>query len=150
MSGFGPKNEREAEIFSATSLITRVQYEIEKAMKLRGLSQKNLADRLNVTPSRVNQMLNDNGNMTLRTLGRIAHVLALDFRFLQDGKSNRDAARENAVHPILLKQSHYTDNSVRQVMFMLRQRPGLQGLMPDAVNENGLGSFAAFSVKAVA
>ena len=150
MSSFGPKNEREVEVFSATSLITRVQYEIEKAMKQQGLSQKDLAARLSVSPSRVNQMLNDNGNMTLRTLARIRHFLGLDLGCLADGGDNQYGARYSGVHPILLRQKRHDETSVRQVIMMLKHRPGSQGLAPEAVNENGFRGLVPSAVKAVA
>lgn len=164
MSRFGPKNDREAEIFAATSLITRVQYEIEKAMKRGGLTQKDLADRLNVTPPRVNQMLNDNGNMTLRTLARIAHVLDLNIRLLTAESTidaSQDASRsenvkspvvevDGQVHPILLKRSTYSDDSVRQVMTMLRQTHATHRHMHGANNENRVAHLVSPAEKAVA
>lgn len=57
----------------------RLVYETQKAvralLKERGLSDAELADALEVTPARVSQMMSGSGNLTLRTIARIYHVL---------------------------------------------------------------------------
>ena len=47
---------------------------LANALRRRGLTQRQLADRLAVSEARVSQMLNA-GNLTVRTLVRIATVL---------------------------------------------------------------------------
>ena len=165
MSKFGPINDREAEVFSATGLITRIQYEIEKELKRRNLSQKDLAERLGVTPARVNQMLNDNGNMTLRTLGRISHVLELKLEFSTDGRGAKKRVADTTAggnevaigktqngfhpHPILIRNSKYHDDSVRRVMAILRHAHTSSKAI-DADNENGFARVSEISEKAFA
>jgi DNA-binding Xre family transcriptional regulator len=49
-------------------------------MKERGLTKRELAQRLNVTPGRVSQILSGDENLTLRTLAAICAALDAHFR----------------------------------------------------------------------
>lgn len=76
-------SEGEREEFAADALAVSIQMAIQKAMVRSGVSQKELAERLGVSPARVSQMLSANGrNLTVRTMGRIAHALGEDFEFI--------------------------------------------------------------------
>jgi len=77
-----------------------------------GVSQKDLAERLGVSTARVSQYLSAHGrNLTLKTLGRIAHALGEDFEFvaLYDLRELKAAAsargrsqmREASLPPVL-------------------------------------------------
>ena len=58
------------------SFVTDLQLEIEAAMDVRGVTQAELAKRLNVSEARVSQILADNGaNLEARTVARIARAL---------------------------------------------------------------------------
>jgi transcriptional regulator with XRE-family HTH domain len=49
--------------------------QVQEVMASRGLSQKDLAMRLELSEGRVSQFLNDPGNLTLKTIVRIARLL---------------------------------------------------------------------------
>ncbi len=51
------------------------QRRIKAYMALNGIKMKDLAERLNVTPSNVTQMLEDGNNMYISSVQRIAEAL---------------------------------------------------------------------------
>lgn len=57
--------------------ITRVSDMLTNALHASGMSQKDLAARLNVSEARVSQMLNGDANLTVTTLVKIASVLKM-------------------------------------------------------------------------
>ena len=78
-----PLDDAESVDLAAESLAVSVQLAVQKAMVRGGVSQKELAERLGVSTPRVSQILSAHGrNMTLKTLGRIAHALGEDFEFI--------------------------------------------------------------------
>lgn len=78
-----PLDDAERIEMAAESLAVSVQLAVQKAMVRGGVSQKGLAERLGVSTARVSQILSAHGrNMTLKTLGRIAHALGEDFEFI--------------------------------------------------------------------
>lgn len=66
--------------YSIEALAMSVQFALQKAMNESRTSQKQLAERLGVSPARISQILaHDSGNLTLRTIGRIADALGEEF-----------------------------------------------------------------------
>ncbi len=57
--------------------IMEVMQRVEGAMEEQGISRKELAERLNVHPSRVTRLLGDPDNVTLRTLWRVCSAVGL-------------------------------------------------------------------------
>lgn len=53
---------------------------LTNALHASGMSQKDLAARLNVSEARVSQMLNGDANLTITTLVKIASVLKMDLQ----------------------------------------------------------------------
>ena len=53
---------------------------IKSYMVLNKIKMKDLAERLNVTPSNVSQMLEDANDMNLSSIQRIADVLGTDIK----------------------------------------------------------------------
>jgi len=51
--------------------------ELETAMKARGLSQRELASRLGVSESRVSQILNNPGNLTLLSMVELSRAVGM-------------------------------------------------------------------------
>ena len=79
----GPMDEAERIDLVAGGLAVSVQLALQKAMVRGGVSQKELAERMGVSPARVSQYLSAHGrNLTLQVLGRIAHALGEDFEFV--------------------------------------------------------------------
>ena len=79
----GDIDSREAEELYAEALAVSAQLAIQKSMSRNNVSQKELAERLGVSPARVSQILSAHGrNLTLQTLGRIAHALQEDFELV--------------------------------------------------------------------
>jgi transcriptional regulator with XRE-family HTH domain len=79
----GPVDEAERIDLVAGGLAVSVQLALQKAMVRGGVSQKELAERMGVSPARVSQYLSAHGrNLTLQVLGRIAHALGEDFEFV--------------------------------------------------------------------
>lgn len=66
------------ELVACNRFIHDVQLEIDAALAAHGVSQKELARKLRVSPARVSQILGDNAaNLTTRTIARIAYALGL-------------------------------------------------------------------------
>ena len=56
------------------------QRRIKAYMVLNGIKNKDLAERLNVTPSNVSQMLEDGNDMNLSSIQKIADALGCDIK----------------------------------------------------------------------
>lgn len=77
----GPK-EGEEEVFSVEALVFSVQVALQKAMAEKGVSNKELASRLGMSPARVSQIFSEKGpNLTLNTIARVAYALEEEFEF---------------------------------------------------------------------
>ena len=86
---FGPMSNEEAEALVIERLVLECQVLIQNAMMESGVSQKELAERLNSTPARVSQLLSTQGhNITLKTLGRIFHALGYECHITAGSKSH--------------------------------------------------------------
>ena len=57
-----------------------IQRKIKAYMILNGIKNKDLAERLNVTPSNVSQMLEDGNDMNLSSIQKIADALGCDIK----------------------------------------------------------------------
>ena len=77
-------------------LILAAQVMVQRVLNERALSQKELADMLEVTQSYVSQMLNASArNLTLRTFARVAYILGLEATIaLVDPHAVTDYAKE--------------------------------------------------------
>jgi plasmid maintenance system antidote protein VapI len=69
------KTGKQARIFSEERLITDVQFLITSVMEEKGVSQKKLAEMLEVKAPTVSKMLETGSNLQLRTIAKILHVL---------------------------------------------------------------------------
>lgn len=71
-------------------LVLSVQVALQKSMHESCVSQKELAERLGVSSARVSQILNgDQANLTLRTIGKIAHALDQGFELVSHADAKR-------------------------------------------------------------
>ena len=77
----GPQDKSEAAVFALEDLRADIQYEILKAMKSQGLTQADLARKLNKSRGWVSQILGDDANLTLDTISRIFLVLGSQCHF---------------------------------------------------------------------
>ncbi|KAA0698523.1 XRE family transcriptional regulator [Neorhizobium sp. P12A] len=68
--GFGPIDEREAEIFAVEEYRADIQYEMLRAMKAAGLTQAELAKRMRISAAQVSQILGDDANLTAESVAR--------------------------------------------------------------------------------
>lgn len=91
----GP-NAGEEEAFAIEALVFSVQIALQKAMNKRGATNKDLAERLGMTPARVSQIFSSKGaNLTLRTIARVAHALGEEFELIEKyDRSFASASRE--------------------------------------------------------
>lgn len=79
----GPRHVGEEEAFAIEELVFSVQIALQKAMHKHGVTNKELAGRLGMSPARVSQIFSSNGpNLTLKTIARIQHALGEEFEFL--------------------------------------------------------------------
>lgn len=79
----GPQ-QGEEEAFAIESLVFSTQVALQRAMNRKGVSNKELSDRLGMSPARVSQIFSSSGpNLTLKTIARIAHALGEDFEFIR-------------------------------------------------------------------
>ena len=68
-------SEEGQRLLAEETLLLDVSEDIRMAMEKRGVNYAELARRLDVSRSRVTQMLDDDSNLTLRVIARIAYVL---------------------------------------------------------------------------
>ena len=79
----GPQSDGEKETFAIEALVFSVQIALQRAMQKHGVSNKELASRLGMSPARVSQIFSSNGpNLTLRTIARIQHALGEEFELI--------------------------------------------------------------------
>lgn len=78
---FGPADANEALVFAVEELKANTQYEILRALSRAGMTQADLARKLEVTPSWVSQALSDDANLTLDTIAKIFLGLGLQCHF---------------------------------------------------------------------
>lgn len=72
------------EVYAIEDLVFSVQVALQRAMNRKGVTNKQLAERLGMTPARVSQVFSSNGpNLTLKTIARIACALEEDFEFIR-------------------------------------------------------------------
>lgn len=121
-------SDQEREEFAAEALAVSIQLAIQKAMMRNSVSQKELAERLGVSAARVSQILSAHGrNLTLNTLGRIAHALQEDFEFvavrdIQELKAKTKARERKASASLAseawgLMENPWTDDSANENKF---------------------------------
>ena len=73
----------EDESFAIEALVFATQVALQRAMSQKGVSYKELSERLGMTPARVSQIFSTSGpNLTLKTIARIAHAIGEDFEFV--------------------------------------------------------------------
>lgn len=85
--------DNEGEVYAIEELVFSIQLCLQKAMIENGISNKELAERLGMTPARVSQIFADKGpNLTLKTIGRIIHALGEDFEFVKKVTAKKSTA----------------------------------------------------------
>ncbi len=120
---FGPQSEDERETFALEALVVSVQVALHRAMTKHGVSSKELAERLGMSPARVSQIFSDKGpNMTLRTIAKIQTALGDEFELVM--KSD------------LEKKKVSKQESARVVAHFLQHKPALLWQEVRAHNNN--------------
>jgi transcriptional regulator with XRE-family HTH domain len=90
----GPQKGEE-EAFAIEALVFSTQVALQKAMNQKGGGNKELSERLGMSPARVSQIFSANGpNLTLKTIARIAHALGEDFEFIRKEDAKAQALPE--------------------------------------------------------
>lgn len=113
MELLGP-NKGEEEAFAIEDLTFSTQIALQKAMSRKGVTNKELSDRLGMSPARVSQIFSSNGpNLTLKTIARIAHALGEDFEFVRKPDLRRPLPEEKAkgFMPVVLYGNRFTSSS---------------------------------------
>lgn len=96
MSLLGPKKGEE-ETFAIEDLVFSTQLALQKAMNRKGVTNKDLAEKLGMSPARVSQVFSSKGpNLTLKTIARIAHALGEDFEFVRKSDLKRPLPEKEA------------------------------------------------------
>lgn len=94
---------REASDDLARREIARLPREVTSAiqfyMEEHAISQRQLADRLHITPGRVSQILSGDENLTLRTLATVSAALRARFEIDLVGDIPADQQRARQPHP---------------------------------------------------
>lgn len=68
---------------SVDALVLSVQFSLQKAMREKSISHKELAERAGVSAARVSQVLScDQANLTLRTLAKFADAIGEEFELV--------------------------------------------------------------------
>ncbi|MES2432521.1 MAG: helix-turn-helix transcriptional regulator [Pseudomonadota bacterium] len=107
---FGAKNEAEIEIFAVEDLIFDVQMLLQAQMTAKAVTQKELARRLDTSAARVSQLFSDDGgNMTLATLAKMAHALAMVARVELRPKEAKPRVAESVRQKAVLDFFAYRD-----------------------------------------
>ncbi len=72
------EKSRHTEEFQLESLLYTLTEEFHRRMKELGMTQRELARKLNVTDAYVSKLLSGNANMSLKTLVKLALALGLE------------------------------------------------------------------------
>ncbi len=95
-SGFDNFLREEGLLVQAEAVATKrvLAYQIERAMKEKGLTKAALAKMMGTSRAQIDRLLDaDNPSVTLQTLGRAAHVLGKRLTVgIEDGRKRRKAA----------------------------------------------------------
>jgi ribosome-binding protein aMBF1 (putative translation factor) len=112
---FGPQSEEEKETFALEALVVSVQIALHRAMTKHGVSSKELAERLGMSPA----------NMTLRTIAKIQAALDEEFELvlkcdLGKKKSSKEESAKVIAHflhqkPASLWQEVCAQNNNRKI-----------------------------------
>jgi len=87
---FGLDSDADREKYAIDMIVLSIQLAIQRAMHANAVTQKVLAERLGVSPARVSQILSANSpNLTLKTVGKIAHALGEDFELVTRSEAVR-------------------------------------------------------------
>lgn len=73
-TGFGPKNEEEELVFAEERARFDAQMEINQGLRQFHMNEARLAAKMGVRYSKLKDMLSDDGDLTVRALGRIRYV----------------------------------------------------------------------------
>lgn len=98
-----PVGQRE---MAAARAEVRVSNLLKKALRLSGMSQRELAERLGVTEGRVSQVINSDGNLRITTVARYLRVMGYELhidataadpgvRALRSGRRSRRPAHSD-------------------------------------------------------
>lgn len=120
---FGVGIVAEEEHLTLEALVLSIQVALQNSMAESDVSQKELAQRLCVSPARVSQILKCHGNnLTLRTVAKVAHALGEDFEMVSKSELKR-----------LRKPRPHRDRSFGK---SLADRTALVGWRDESANEN--------------
>lgn len=95
MDWIEPQNDAEKEDFALEDLVLSIQISIQKTMERKGVTKKDLADRMGLSKARVSQILSAGpNNVTLRTVAKVAVALDEDFEFVSREQATRLLERQ--------------------------------------------------------
>lgn len=121
----GQMNEADSIDYAIEALTVSVQLAIQKAMHEKSFTQKDLAERLGVTPARVSQMLSASGpNLTLKVLGKIAHALGDEFELMSVGEIKE------------MRKNHTKQVKEQKSLAGSRSTVGSNGWVDNTANDN--------------
>jgi len=83
--------------FIADEMALQIVADVYKAMLREGLTKKQLAERIGVSPAFVSQVLNGKPNMTLVTVAKFALALNLDCHI--ELRAKQDEAPQHSMKP---------------------------------------------------
>ena len=90
----------DGEVDTIEALVVSVQAALQRAMTKHGVCNRELAERLGMSPARVSQIFSSNGpNLTLKTVARVAHALNEEFEMVPAEKARKQRlAREATIY----------------------------------------------------
>ncbi len=113
---FGLDTRAGQEALAIEDLVFNIQLKIHQTLKDNDISQRELAERIGVSPPRVSQWLSRRGaNLTLKTLARIFH--ALDDAVCVERKSvlEKEKARPQRKRELLIVANGLADQKSRWI-----------------------------------
>ncbi|MDO6591827.1 MULTISPECIES: helix-turn-helix domain-containing protein [Rhodobacterales] len=102
----GSQTPDQEEIFAIEELVFSVQISLQRAMNRNGVSSKELAERLGMTPARVSQIFSSKGsNLTIKTIAKVINALGEEFEFSPKVKKRSTQATEQVAKfaPLILQ-----------------------------------------------
>jgi ribosome-binding protein aMBF1 (putative translation factor) len=69
--------ENEVWLEKSAKIAARILHEIRAQKPINGMTQKMLAEKMNVTPQHINKIVKGQENLTLETISRIEQVLGV-------------------------------------------------------------------------
>ena len=106
-----------------------VALRVLRTLRENGLSQKDLAEKLNVSPQQVNKWLKGKENFTFETVDKLEEALNIELMSIT-GFESKQESNIKVVEVEYVKQQHYTPSEIRRKPVEKKSIPFVSNKVP--------------------